>query len=407
MDNTALEQKLNSKTAALTVLSNELEKCRIERDNLKVILENKMLNNSYNRNYQLNYDKLVNQLREENKLLRLETEDVRQKLHDAQGDNQVLRTGGFVKDCINTVLMSSNSKEELVKNLEIIHSKYQQLKRDFSLLLDDKQELITEREGFRNKIRRLNYELAASLNANINQRVLDIDSILLENKYLNERLQLEVAEKEMIKKTNSLYQNTSTIVEETSSLMCASNSIARKVVACKQMQQILETGNFQALFSNNTTISELRKLCQTLFEALQDKIIALNHQKKTNKILAKRLEDLEERLKAIKQGEAIISPSQILLNENADTSDETDFDTSSIDDLNACIVSNEELQEIENVNLEEYPNEMNSLPKNLQQLVAEAMKTIQFESPSSSLTNIDINNSTSGAVRKKLEDISD
>ncbi|VVC34859.1 Hypothetical protein CINCED_3A015250 [Cinara cedri] len=303
--------------------------------------------------------------------------------------------------------MSSNSKEELVKNLEIIHSKYQQLKRDFSLLLDDKQELITEREGFRNKIRRLNYELAASLNANINQRVLDIDSILLENKYLNERLQLEVAEKEMIKKTNSLYQNTSTIVEETSSLMCASNSIARKVVACKQMQQILETGNFQALFSNNTTISELRKLCQTLFEALQDKIIALNHQKKTNKILAKRLEDLEERLKAIKQGEAIISPSQILLNENADTSDETDFDTSSIDDLNACIVSNEELQEIENVNLEEYPNEMNSLPKNLQQLVAEAMKTIQFESPSSSLTNIDINNSTSGAVRKKLEDISD
>lgn len=98
------------------------------------------------------------------------------------------------------------------------------------MLLDDKQELITERDGFRNKIRRLNYELAAALNANKNQRILDIDSILFENKYvnvlyryilckpikkkhnymkfryLNERLQLEVAEKEMIKKTNSLYQ---------------------------------------------------------------------------------------------------------------------------------------------------------------------------------------------------------
>lgn len=36
---------------------------------------------------------------------------------------QVLRTGGFVKDCINTILKSSDSKEELVKNLEIIHSK--------------------------------------------------------------------------------------------------------------------------------------------------------------------------------------------------------------------------------------------------------------------------------------------
>lgn len=40
-------------------------------------------------NYQLTYDKLVNQLREENKLLRLEAEDIRQKLCDAQGDNQV------------------------------------------------------------------------------------------------------------------------------------------------------------------------------------------------------------------------------------------------------------------------------------------------------------------------------
>jgi hypothetical protein len=52
------------------------------------------------------------------------------------------------------------------------------------LLLDDKQELITERDGFRNKIRRLNYELAASLKANKNQSILDIDSILFENKYV-------------------------------------------------------------------------------------------------------------------------------------------------------------------------------------------------------------------------------
>lgn len=46
---TAMEQKLNSKAAALTVLSEELEKCRIERDHLKIILENKMLHNTYNR----------------------------------------------------------------------------------------------------------------------------------------------------------------------------------------------------------------------------------------------------------------------------------------------------------------------------------------------------------------------
>ncbi|XP_001946800.1 coiled-coil domain-containing protein 149 [Acyrthosiphon pisum] len=379
MDSTALERKLNSKTAALTVLSEELEKCRIERDHLKIILENKMLHNTYNRNYQLNYDKLVNQLREENKILRLEAEDVRQKLQDAQGDNQVLRTGGFVKDCINTILTSSDSKEELVKNLEIIHSKYQQLKLDFGLLLDDKQELITERDGFRNKIRRLNYQLAASLNANKNQCVLDIDSLLLENKYLNERLQLEIAEKEMIRKTNSLYQSTSKTNED-SSLMSASNALTRKVIACKQMQQILETGNLQALFSNSTTLADLRKLCQTLFEALQDKTIALNHQKKTNKILAKRLEDLEKKIKTINQGEAIMSPSLVLLNECSNTSDETDFDTSSIDESNTCLISKEDDSIIKNIDFDKYPNEMNTLPKNLQQLVTEAMQTITFDS---------------------------
>lgn len=42
------------------------------------------------------------------------------------------------------------------------------------------------------------------------------------------------------------------------------------------------------------------------------------------------------------------------------------------------------------INLDQYPNEMNSLPKNLQQLVADAMQTINFESLSSSSTNIDI-----------------
>lgn len=68
------------------------------------------------------------------------------------------------------------------KNKLFYYVQYQQLKLDFSLLLDDKQELITERDGFRNKIRRLNYELSTSLNVNKNQQILDIDSILLENK---------------------------------------------------------------------------------------------------------------------------------------------------------------------------------------------------------------------------------
>lgn len=48
------------------------------------------------------------------------------------------------------------------------------------------------------------------------------------------------------------------------------------------MQQILESGNLQTLFSNNSTLDDLRKLCQTLFETVQDQILAFDHQKKTN-----------------------------------------------------------------------------------------------------------------------------
>jgi len=49
------------------------------------------------------------------------------------------------------------------------------------------------------------------------------------------------------------------------------------------------------------------------------------------RILAKRLEDFEKRLKTINQGEAVISPSKILFNECATPSDETDIETSFID----------------------------------------------------------------------------
>lgn len=53
---------------------------------------------------------------------------------------------------------------------------------------------------------------------------------------------------------------------------------------------------------------------------------------------------------------------------------------------------------LSDINLDQYPNEINSLSKNLQQLVTDAMQTINFESPSSSSTHLDINNSASGVI---------
>lgn len=41
------------------------------------------------------------------------------------------------------------------------------------------------------------------------------------------------------------------------------------------------------------------------------------------------------------------------------------------------------------INLDEYPNEVNTLPENLQQLVTEAMQTITNESSNTNLTKTD------------------
>ncbi|XP_050527661.1 coiled-coil domain-containing protein 149 isoform X2 [Daktulosphaira vitifoliae] len=390
MDSNIIELKLKSKTEALNVLTDELEKCRIERDHYKIILENQMLHSTFNISSSgINYDKLINQLREENKLLRLETEDMRQRLRDAHGDNQVLRTGGFIKSCMTTLLSNSNSKEEDVKNLEIINSKYQQLKIDFALLLDDKQELIMERDGLQKKVRRLNNELAAALKLNKNQHLVDIDSLLTENKYLNERLHLEIAEREILAQNKSFYQKSRpNKLNEILVSKINNTTLTRKLETCKQLQQILESGNLQTLFSNDSTLAELRKLCQTLFETLQDQILAFNHQKKTNKILAKRLEDLEKNLKNFSQGNAIMSPSQVLLNNCCHSSDETDEDNSFInEDVTVNSHSNENKELSNNLNLDQYPNEVNTLPNNLQQLVTNAMKNIKKES--SNLSNAD------------------
>lgn len=46
---------------------------------------------------------------------------------------------------------------------------------------------------------------------------------------------------------------------------------------------------------------------------------------------------------------------------------------------------------ISDVNFDEYPNEVSTLPTNLQQLVSEAMQTITLETSTSTSTKMDLN----------------
>jgi hypothetical protein len=53
---------------------------------------------------------------------------------------------------------------------------------DLQAVLDEKEELITERDAYKCKVHRLNHELNAVLKGD-SKRLIDIDSLVMENRY--------------------------------------------------------------------------------------------------------------------------------------------------------------------------------------------------------------------------------
>ena len=60
---------------------------------------------------------------------------------------------------------------------------YRQLERDLQTVLDEKEELVTERDVYKTKHERLNTELHYILKGDEN-RVVDIDALIMENKWV-------------------------------------------------------------------------------------------------------------------------------------------------------------------------------------------------------------------------------
>lgn len=60
-----------------------------------------------------------------------------------------------------------------------------QMERDLQQVLDEKQELVTERDAYRHKCQRLNTELNYILQGK-EKGVVDIDTLINENKFVNQ-----------------------------------------------------------------------------------------------------------------------------------------------------------------------------------------------------------------------------
>lgn len=193
------------------MLSQELDQCRMQRDRFKLLAEqlqedvdrrkqtDKKLLNGFRNPLDFSVYKegqessksrleedtklmdLLIEAREQNKCLRLQVDTLRQKFKESQEDIKALRSkknyDSLPKSEITPAL---HQREELIEQLEKLNVRCRQLRKDLQTVLDEKQELIVERDAFKNKAHRLNYELSKALSAS---KPVDVDALVTENRY--------------------------------------------------------------------------------------------------------------------------------------------------------------------------------------------------------------------------------
>ncbi|XP_001606032.1 coiled-coil domain-containing protein 149 [Nasonia vitripennis] len=310
-----LKKKLQIKTQALMMLSQELDQCRMQRDRCKLMAEE--MQEDLSRRKQVADQKTVNgyrnlvelpskantleedtkimdlliEAREQNKCLRLQVDTLRQKYKEAQEDIKALRSRRMEEPKpLSEITPALHQREEMIEQLEKMNVKCRQLKLDLQSVLDEKQELELERDAFKCKAHRLNHELSQALSAS---RPVDVDALINENRYLQERLQQLLEEKELAQQSVQKYKSMLDSKRQKGVIKLGGKSSVGSVMNFKQVEQLLQQGPNIPPQKSAAALSELHSLCTALLEALNDKNLALAHQKKANKILAARMCELD------------------------------------------------------------------------------------------------------------------
>ncbi|XP_016979247.1 coiled-coil domain-containing protein 149 isoform X1 [Drosophila rhopaloa] len=321
METSAVHRKLQSKVEALRILRQELEQFRVERDQYKLVAETLQLRYSaLKSNSELlavggcgalsensSLAALLHETREQNLKLSTEVEALRQRLNELQGDMELIRETEASNKSRVQAMTSENAacnKDELqwrreranfICHLEGLKKRNAQLAFDLKAVIDEKEELITERDAYKCKAHRLNHELFVALRAKkTHPRLLDIDGVLLENKYLHERVKIQDSELELTKQSITKYKAMLDPKRKKGIVKLGGGGTNEDtILSPRQVKSILESGI--DLPQKTESLSDLKSLCLALLDNLNDKNLALSHQKKTNKILAGKMTELEQR----------------------------------------------------------------------------------------------------------------
>ncbi|KAM6266789.1 coiled-coil domain-containing protein 149 isoform 3-T3 [Spheniscus humboldti] len=332
------KRKLESKKEALLILSKELDTCQQERDQYKLMANqlrerHQSLKKKYRelldgdpslppeKRKQANLAQLLSEAQDRNKHLGEEIRELQQRLGEVQGDNKLLRMTiakqRLGDDEVGARHFAAHEREDLVQQLEKAREQIETLRYDLQAALDELQDVKEERSFYQNKSDRLNQELNHVLGGHEN-RIIDVDALCMENRYLQERLKQLQEEVNLLKSNITKYKvlwgdpppagegdqpssplNALETRKNSKTHSRSSSSALTGVLSAKQVQELLSEDHGCSLPATPQSISDLKSLATALLETIHEKNMVIQHQRQTNKILGNRVAELEKKLRTL------------------------------------------------------------------------------------------------------------
>uniref|UniRef100_A0A8P4FZ34 Coiled-coil domain containing 149a n=1 Tax=Dicentrarchus labrax TaxID=13489 RepID=A0A8P4FZ34_DICLA len=300
-------------------MSKELDTCQQERDQYKLMANQlRELHQALKKKYrelidgdpslppekrnQVNLAQLLRDSRERAKQLTEELKELTQRLTEAQGDNKLLRMTitrqRLGDEEVGARHFPAHEREDLVHQLERAGLQMEEMEHNMKALTDELQDVKAERNAFREKAYRLNVELNHVL-GNREARIIDVDALCMENRYLHERFSQLQEEVNLLKSNIMKYKTALERRKNSSTYGKSNNSPLTGVLSAKQVQEMLLEEQGCSLPATPQSIHDLKSLATALLETIHEKNLVIQHQRHTNRILGNRVSDLERKLKTL------------------------------------------------------------------------------------------------------------
>ncbi|XP_078534511.1 coiled-coil domain-containing protein 149 isoform X2 [Lissotriton helveticus] len=334
------KRKLESKKEALLILSKELDTCQQEKDQYKLMANqlrerHQSLKKKYRelidgdpsippekrkqsgapflscrqvevgsltQKLRANLAQLLIETRERNKRLVEEIKELQQRLAEVQGDNKLLRMTiakqRLGDEEVGARHFAAHEREDLVQQLEKAREQIENLEHDLQGTVDELQDVKQERTFFQDKVGRLNQELNHILGGH-EARIIDVDALCMENRYLHERFKQLQEEVNLLKSNIVKYKTALERRKNSKTNSKSSSSALTGVLSAKQVQELLSEDHGCSLPATPQSISDLKSLATALLETIHEKNMVIQHQRQTNKILGNRVAELEKKLRTL------------------------------------------------------------------------------------------------------------